>query len=157
MIKPLLATMVLATALTGCSRLAESRINPFNWFGGSRSEARSAQSVETVTVVDRRQLVTQVTELRIERTPNGAIITAVGLPPSQGYWDAALVPVSRDGLPQNGVMAYDFRIEEPLEFQIEGTQRSREVTVALHLSNLELSRISRIVVRGQANQRSAGR
>lgn len=157
MTKPLLAAMVLVTALTGCSRLAESRVNPFNWFGGSRSEARAAPQVETITVVDRRPLVSQVTALRVERTPGGAIVTAVGLPPSQGYWDAALVPVTPDGLPQNGAMVYDFRIERPLEFQIEGTPRSREVTVALHLSNIQLAQISRIVVRGQLNERSASR
>ncbi|MBS8225981.1 hypothetical protein [Vannielia litorea] len=157
MTKPLLAAMVLVTALSGCSRLAESRINPFNWFGGSRSEARAVPAAQTVTVVDRRQLVTQVTSLQVERTPGGAILTAVGLPPSQGYWDAQLVPVGPGGLPQNGVMVYDFRIEQPLEFQIEGTPRSREVTVGIHLSNIELSRISRIVVRGQVNQRSTSR
>ncbi|MBY6047635.1 hypothetical protein [Vannielia litorea] len=157
MIKPLLATMVLVTALTGCSRLAESRINPFNWFGGSRSEARTAPAVETVTVRDSRQLVGQVTRLSVERTPGGAIITAVGLPPSQGYWDAELVPATPDGLPRNGVMVYDFRIERPLEFQIEGPPRSREVTVGIHLSNIELASISRIIVRGQVNQRSASR
>ncbi|SIN97301.1 hypothetical protein [Vannielia litorea] len=157
MTKPLLAAMVLVTAISGCSRLAESRINPFNWFGGSRSEARTVQSVQTVTVRDSRQLVTQVTRMSVERTPGGAIVTAVGLPPSQGYWDAELVPATPDGLPRNGVMVYDFRIERPLEFQAQGTPRSREVTVAVHLSTIDLAAINTIVVRGQANQRSAGR
>ncbi len=154
MTKPLLATMGLVIALTGCSRLAESRINPFNWFGGSRTEARA---VQTVAVVEDRRLVSQVTQLRVERTTTGAIVTAVGLPPTQGYWDAQLVPVAPGGVPQNGVMVYDFRIERPVEFQIEGTPRSREVTVGLHLSNIDLARISTIVVRGQFNQRSTSR
>ncbi|MCO6382505.1 MAG: hypothetical protein JXQ91_00940 [Vannielia sp.] len=157
MTKPLLAAMALVTVLSGCSRLAESRINPFNWFGGSRSEARTATAVETVAVRDSRQLVGQVTQLTAERTAGGAIITAVGLPPSQGYWNAELVPATPDGLPRNGVMVYDFRVERPLEFQREGSPYSRQITVALHLSNVELASISRIVVRGQVNQRSTAR
>ena len=33
---PILAVLVLATALPGCARLRESRINPLNWFGPAR-------------------------------------------------------------------------------------------------------------------------
>lgn len=156
MTKPLLAAITLALALTGCSRVAESRLNPFNWFGG-RSEPREATAVQSVTVADPRQLVSQVEDLRIEQTPGGAIVTVVGLPPTQGYWAAELVPTSPDGAPRNGVMVYDFRVERPVDFQLQGTPRSRTITTGVFLSNVELQGISQITVRGKVNQRSLRR
>ena len=152
---PLLAAMALVMATAGCSRLAESRLNPFNWFGGSRSEPVSA--VEVVQVRDPRPLVAQVSELRIEQTPGGAIMTAVGVPPTQGWWDAELVLTSPGGRPVNGVLVFDFRIERPADFELQGPPRSRAVTVGTYLSNFDLSGVTGITVRGQLNQRSLRR
>lgn len=153
---PLLATLVLVTAVAGCSRLAESRLNPFNWFGGSRSEPVQT-AVAEAQPSDARQLVGQITALRIEQVPGGAIVTAVGLPPTQGYWDAELVPLDPDERPVNGALVYDFRIERPADFQLTSTPQSRQVTVGHYLSDIDLAGVSQITVRGAQNQHSLRR
>lgn len=137
--------LVGALTVSGCARISESRLNPFNWFGGSEE-----QRVETVEVVrDPRPLVDQVTSLAIERTPTGAIIRAVGLPPTQGWYDAALVS-DTDG-PVDGVLSYRFRAFPPVERTRVSTRQSRELSVARSISTTELAATSAIRVIGARN------
>ena len=84
---PIAALLVATIAVTGCARVRDSKLNPFNWFGKSKSE--QVQVVEAVPG-DPRPLVQQVTALEVARQPGGAIIHATGLPPTQGWWEAAL-------------------------------------------------------------------
>ena len=141
-----------ALALSGCARVSESRLNPFNWFGGSREEAR----VETVQEYsDPRPLVSQVTSLVVERTPTGAIIRATGLPPQQGWYDAGLV-AETDG-PVNGVLSYRFHAFPPRERTRVSTPQSRELSVAVAVSGTMLAETRVIRVVGARNVRSTGR
>ena len=55
---PIIAVVVLATALGGCARLKESPINPLNWFGQARQAAVADLYVRPD---DARALVAQVT------------------------------------------------------------------------------------------------
>ena len=146
---PVLALLVATLAVTACSRIQNSRLNPLNWFG--RSEAAPVQVVEELG--DPRPMVAQVLSLDVDRVPEGAIVRAKGLPPTQGWWDAELV---ERGL-EDGVLTLEFRLEQPVRRQPEGTPPSREVVVASFLSNIKLESIRRIVVQGASNARAVGR
>jgi hypothetical protein len=148
--KPLITALCATLALGACSSIGSSRLNPFNWFGGDEETVAVAPDQ---TPTDKRLLVSQVTEMQIEKMPGGVIIRATGLPPTQGYWDAELVarPV------EDGVAIYDFRIFPPITQQIASTTQSREVTVGAFLSNIKLEGVRQITVQGAANARTSRR
>ncbi|MFP5480587.1 MAG: hypothetical protein ACLGIE_13005 [Alphaproteobacteria bacterium] len=150
LVRPVLLLTLCAT-LAGCGGFRESRLNPFNWFG--RSEPR-----ETVVVQDQAQarnpLVETVVGLVVEPIPGGAIVRARGLTPTQGYWAAELVEVETE---QEGVLVYEFRILPPAGAADVNTPRSREVDVAVYVSDFKLGSVREIVVQGATNARSARR
>lgn len=139
-------------ATMGCSTIAESRFNPFNWFGRSQSVEAAAPA----EVVDPRPLVDEVTRLSVDPTPGGAILRATGLPPTQGYYDGALVSVS-DGVPVDGVLEYNFRAFPPPEAARVSTAQSREIVVGLYLTRQELTGVRQIRINGAGNTRVASR
>ncbi len=144
------AALVALIVLTACSGFSGSKLNPFNWFKRSAPE-----SLEFVQVpVDARGLVAQVTEMKVEPYPGGAIVRATGVPPSQGWWDAELVKVDTE---EDGVVLYEFRIFPPPVPRPAGTPFSREVTVATTLSSIALDGVGKIVVQGAANALSSRR
>jgi hypothetical protein len=151
-----LALLVVTTA-AGCGRIADSRINPFNWFGrGERVAMVDAEGLPIV--IDARSLMTEVAALTIERAPGGAIIRATGLPPTQGYWDGGLVPVDRDERPDDrGILSYEFRVFAPTAPQRASTRQSREVVVGRFVSNQTLEGVREIRVIASGNARSARR
>lgn len=138
--------------LTACGSMRESRLNPLNWFGGSR-EAQ-ADEFGIPATIEARPLVDQILSMSIEQTPYGAIVRATGLSPNQGHYDAELVARPLD---ENGVLVYDFRLMPPPGPTPAGAQRTREVTVAAHLSKIKLDSIREIVVQGAQNARSSRR
>ncbi|RYH10380.1 hypothetical protein [Tropicimonas sp. IMCC6043] len=150
-----LAVLVLA----GCS----SRYNPVNWswFGGSRSEASLAPRGGFPSDVDPRPLVSQVVSMQVDRVPEGAVVTAVGLPPTQGWWAAGLVSryESEAGriAAKDGVIELEFRILPPAKPQNVINEASREVSAGIYLSNQTLAGVRRITVIGQNNQRTSNR
>ncbi|MCX7645421.1 MAG: hypothetical protein N2Z62_09025 [Rhodobacteraceae bacterium] len=163
----LVAFLALTLTLGGCAGFRESRFNPLNWF--SRSEAaRIDEAQRFQRPADPRPLVDQVTAMTVERVPGGAILRATGLPPTQGFWDAALVEVPQfieerasDGtvtrIRDSSVLVYDFRLAPPPYAARQGTEPSREVIVATFLSNNRLDGVSRIVVRGERTERISRR
>ncbi len=156
---PLMICAALAT--TGCARLADSRINPLNWFGSSQSAPVTASgelrplvlASRTTEVTDQRGAIQQVTGLAIERTPSGAIVRATGVASTQGQFNAQLVEVSNTG----GVLTFAFRIEAAAGFSGQNSTFSRQVTVARALSANDLAGVRTIRVQGSTNQRSASR
>lgn len=148
---PLLALLAATVTLSACGQVADSGLNPFNWFGRESVETVAANA-EVIT--DGRQLVDQVTELAVDATPEGAIIRAVGLPPVQGFWDAELVRVQSA---DPSLAVYEFRVLPPLERRAQSTPQSREIIAGAALSNRQLASIRGIVVRGQRSQRSVSR
>ena len=148
---PIATILVSALLVTGCA----SKINPFNWFKGS-SEEKLVEQMVPGAKAEHRALVDQVASLQIEKTNGGAIIHAVGLPPSQGYWDAELVAENAEK-PVNGVLTYSFRIEQPYEFKRASTPTSREVVVGHFVSNIKLQGVTSIRVLGTRNARSSKR
>ncbi|MEL6519792.1 MAG: hypothetical protein AAFQ66_02445 [Pseudomonadota bacterium] len=159
MSRSLLAGLAVLMLVTGCAAVRESRFNPFNWFGQSESQPTTLLPEDAALVTsDRRGLVADVIGLRIDPTPEGAVIAAVGLPPTQGFWDGELVPLDSDEVPdENGVLVYDFRIERPWEPQQANRPASREVVVGHFISSRRLERVRTILVRGQRTQRRISR
>ena len=96
----------------------------------------------------------QVTLLKVEPYPGGAIVRATGLPPTQGYWSAELVAQPLD---DQGRLVFEFRVFPPPEPVAAGTPYSRQITVAAALGTIALQGVSTIVVQGASNALSAGR
>ncbi len=147
----IIAVLVLATALSGCARLKESRFNPLNWFGNART---AAVTDLYVLPEDPRALVAQVTALKVEPYPGGAIVRATGVPPTQGYWEAELVAQPLD---DQGRLVFEFRVFPPVVPAAAGTPYSRQITVAAALSTIRLQGVNAIVVQGAGNALSSGR
>ncbi len=151
--KPLLAALIATMTLTGCATVRDSRLNPFNWFGSSTAEVEPLVEARAA-VVDRRPLVREVTALTVERTPGGAVIRATGLPPTQGYYAAELTQADES---PPGTLSYLFRALPPREATRSGTAPSREIVVAIFVTDQQLAGISTIRVLGQENSRASRR
>ncbi len=152
-----LAAMAALVLMAGCG----TRLNPFTWFGGSTAEPAAAPAEAGEGPVDPRPLVDQVAELTVDRVPGGALVTAVGLPPVQGWFEAELVPeaVGIDGRPlaENGVLSFRFVAVPPPTSRRAGTRASREISAGLFLTDQTLAPVRTITVKGAGNQRSARR
>ncbi|MFV2052968.1 hypothetical protein [Aliiroseovarius sp. YM-037] len=151
---PIIALSIAALLLSACG----SRLNPFNWFGrGQQEETLTVGADGEAAPRDARPLVSQVIDLQIDRTPGGAIIRAVGLPPTQGFFNAELIAENRERPDENGVLTYSFRLAEPFDFQRVSTQQSREVVVAREVSNIKLQGVRSIRVLGSQTSRISRR
>ncbi|GAB5446535.1 hypothetical protein [Gymnodinialimonas sp.] len=147
----MLRAALLVTAILSLAA-CESRINPFNWFGGDREQRISIdpEAVESAPDLDGRLLAAEITQLSVEQTTTGAIVRATGVTPSQGYFDAELVLVEET----ETLLAYEFRVSPPLTAATAGLQR---ISVATELSVGELAGIRTIAMIAQNNRRSVGR
>jgi len=143
--------LAVAVALPGCARLAESQLNPLNWFGRSVPSAAQGPLVPegASATYDLRQPVAQVTDMAVEPTVSGAILRATGIAPGQGWFNAQLVETSR----ADGVLTYEFRAEAP---PAPGAGQ-QSVIVARSIDAANLEGISVIRVQGQTNAREARR
>ena len=146
-------------ALSGCARIAKSRLNPLNWFGSARPVSAAASGEPLVpadamaVVADARVPIAQVTDVRVEREARGAIVRATGVADRGGVFNAQLV---RRGV-ENGVLVYDFRVQLPPAAEPAPTVRARTVTVADRLSEGELAGISGVRVRAAGNALQSSR
>jgi hypothetical protein len=150
MTRSLIAALTLVLFVGACGAVRDSRLNPFNWF--KRSE--SAEAIAAAPA-DKRVLVAQVTSMAVENTPGGAILRATGLPPTQGWWDGVL---QRDlEAEKPGELVFRFVLQPPPEALRASTPQSREVTVAIYLTDFRLEGIGKITVTGEQNARSTAR
>lgn len=154
--------LVSSLALAGCARVAESPLNPLNWFGSSRAVAVQSQdgtprplipADRGVRIVDERPLIREIVALSVDRTPQGAIVTATGQASTQGWFNAELVPVSFDG----GTLTLAFRAEPPTGFEATGTEASRRIVAARAFSRSDLFGVRAIRVAGEVNARVSSR
>lgn len=150
----LIATLTLVSFLAACGGVRDSRLNPFNWFGRDREE--KVVITANAEVVDPRGLVAEIIKLKVDRMPGGAIIHAIGLPETQGHWEAVLTPLNQE-FPDKGILTYEFRLLPPLTPQASGTQRSREVVVGHFVSDQTLLGVRRIKVVARTNSRTVRR
>lgn len=146
MTRPLLALLILGTTLGGCNRL-----NPGTWLNsGGDTPAPTAIAV----VEDARPLIAQVTEVSIDRTPNGAIIRATGAAPTEGWYGPALIP---QAVQPDGTLVLKFHATAPTGDMPTGTALSRQIVAATALPNATLANARRIVVQGATNALSQAR
>ncbi len=154
--------LIAVLAVTGCARIADSRINPLNWFGSSTAVAnvdaagnlRPLVTAEMIQrEVDGRVLVDSVDQLEISRNAGGAILRATGTMATQGGFNAQLVPVAFEG----GTLTFAFRVEMPQGFQPQGSANTRRITVARVLDAGMLAGVRTIRVQGARNARTSSR
>ncbi|WP_299731536.1 hypothetical protein [uncultured Tateyamaria sp.] len=156
--------------------IRDSRVNPFNWFGNSRSDpierdARAEvnplipvnergglfRSTRDKVVEYRGSPVDQVSGLVIERVPGGAIVRATGISSYDGPYGVQLTPATEGTEPVDGVLTYRLEAERPSELRRATSTRVRTVTAAVHLSDRELRDVRVIRVEGVRNAQTTSR
>jgi len=152
-----LAGLVAVVVLTSCGAVRDSRLNPVNWFGRSTETATLVPEGGWRTAVDNRPLVDQVIELSVHPVSGGAMVQAIGLPPTQGWWDAELTGEGGEVRAEGGVLRLDFVVAEPRQARREGPPVSREVSAGLFIPNARLDGVRQITVSGARNARSVSR
>ncbi len=150
--------VALLLALGSCASISQSRFNPFNWFGKGRAQAVSAEPAQPAdpALADPRPLVADVIALTVERASGGAIITAVGTVPAQGFWNAELLALN-GGAPVNGTLVYLFRVSPPEGQLFAVAARAWRITAAQFVSDNALIGVTSIVVRGARSERRSRR
>lgn len=148
-----LVSLVVTFALGGCGRVADSRANPFNWFGGSDEVVVAADVSPEAEALRDDTLLPNVLELEAAPHPGGVILTAKGLAPTQGFHSGELVLVSQAA----NEMVFELRATAPGTAQPEGAQATREMVVGIFLSQQTMGNASRIVVIAGENRRSVRR
>jgi hypothetical protein len=139
-------------------------LNPFNWFGNSET-VTVADAAEVsgqvvlpslapgkgyVDFTDTRPMISSLTSLSTERSPDGAIIRASGVVPALGYYDAQLVKITPE---KPGQLLYQFRARPPEGSTAIGAARQRDITVAVFLTLQQLEGIREIKVLAAENAR----
>ena len=150
MVRVISVITLAALLLSGCARVSESRLNPFNWFGNRGGEAQVVDPANirplvpadrVVQVVDGRPLVAQVTQVDLTPTSDGIIVRASGIATAAGAHSGELTTASVG----DGTIALDFRA-----FQ-GGGAGDGTITVARFLSFGELGNTRSISVRSASN------
>ena len=145
---PVLLCGVLA--LSACGRVADSRINPMNWFGGEAEQENETPVDQEREALRDDKLILEVLQLEAAPHPGGIIVTAKGLAPTQGYFDAELVEFGRE----ESRLVYEFRATPPLVPQPEGARVTRELVTGVFISRQTLGTARRVTVVGQNNRRT---
>ena len=166
--KKTLSVIVLsALVLSGCGSMRDSRLNPMNWFGRSSSEPVAVQREVNPLIPARRAsifrqekddsykgwLVGEVSELRVERRPGGAIIHATGVADYQGPYELKLVKL--DAETGEGVLTYELKAYQPRTGV--GSEWSRTVSAAVWLTDNDLAGVNTVRVKAARNIRTARR
>jgi hypothetical protein len=145
------AAVICALTLGACGRISDSRLNPFNWFGGS--EEAVVSTTDTRAALRDDILIDQVLSVEVDTTLGGAIISTIGLAPRQGFWEATLLRVPTEDPTQ---LAFEFRVK-PGAPEPVGAQRSREILGGTFLTTQELGAARAITVVAAQNQRTTRR
>ncbi|ETX14711.1 hypothetical protein OCH239_22180 [Roseivivax halodurans JCM 10272] len=156
--------LISAGLAAGCGAVRDSRVNPFNWFGGATSRPVAAGTTGAANPLlpersraglFRRETeevyaappIAVIDELLIERRPGGAVIRTTGIAERAGPFDVRLV-AEEQAEPTALVMTLR-------ALQRPGPRNTgpdaRKVTAARWLTDSELAGIGRIEVRGAQN------
>ena len=171
--KTLIVLLSTSLTLSACGTVRDSRINPFNWFGQSRSAPVTATRESTTPLIPSRngffsrgrarevvyvgQPFEQITDVTVEPVPGGAIVRATGLAARQGIYDVQLTPATEDEVPVNGVLVYRLEGVRPTRNTAVGAIPTREVTAARRLTRQQLVGVQEIRVVGQLNAQTTRR
>lgn len=159
---PLTAALIAALALSGCSRLGA--LNPLGWFGRGGGEAAASGPgnplipargmMERPAEVYDGAPIGQITALRLEALPGGAVLTATGVADRPGAYAARLTP--RPGAAA-GELVFDFEVKLPQRGLASAPQAARTVTAAIYLSDTDLAGVRRLRVNGARNAQALAR
>lgn len=154
--------------LSACGAVRDSRINPFNWFGGSRAESLPATENTNPLIPERSGVfarrpeapyagvrVAVIDDLTIERSPGGAIIRVRGTAAKQGAHEVRLV--KEDDESDATTLTYTLKAQFPQGSRRVGPATSRELTAARFVTSNDLAGIRTIRVKGAQNARSSSR
>ena len=160
----MLRATLLGTAvflmLTGCANIGIS-FNPVNWFSSSIIAQLDTNgqpptlipSNRRTAVIDNRTLVQSIISLNVDPTSTGAIISAVGVAQTKGYFNAELVSNNIT----NGVLELEFRVQTPTPLAVPGTIQSRKISAAYFINRIDLLNISSVRVTAETNARTSTR
>lgn len=172
-----ISLLVATMTLTACGAVRESRVNPLNWFGGSRSTPVQQKTAEETNPLipqttrgglfssardaAREYLGTpidQVSGLVIERVPGGGIIRVTGISEVLGIYDVRLTPADdNEEVDEDGVLTYRLEGVRPARVVRGGTERQRTVTAARRLTDNQLAEARVIRVEGRLNAQTTSR
>lgn len=154
----LLFSLVL---LAGCGSAA----NPMNWFGDDAPDESVLDPIESTNpLIPERSgffrsrntpapylgtTIDAITDLTLERVPNGVIIRATGQSATVGAFNARLTPANEDEAPVEGVLTY--QLQAQYTRITGGSPEVREVVVARQLTDQELQGTRIIRVEGRQN------
>ncbi|APZ54820.1 hypothetical protein [Salipiger abyssi] len=167
--KSLSVLIVAGVVLTGCGTVRESRMNPFNWFGGSEPVTvnTAATGADNPLIPARRASIFRpgeedyagwpvetIEELLIERRPGGAIIRVTGIADRAGPFDVRIV--EDEAASDADTLVYELQALQSAGPRNVGP-RARMVTAAIWLTEQELAGIREIRVQGASNARVSRR
>lgn len=151
-------TLGAILAVSGCSRFgSDSGLNPFGWFGGSRApttlEPRGGWKEQAD---DPRELVPQILSAGFQPMNEGKLLVVQAYAPVKGWWDLEIV--TEEVQPENqlrpgldGVLRLVLVGNPPLTGSPEASMAANpqvdQMTVALPISTIKLSRIREIQIR----------
>lgn len=158
---------ISSLALAGCSGFRDSRANPANWFGKSRTVER-VDAVEGASanplIPEKRNSIFQrkseaekyagtpiyaVEGISVSPSWGGAVVTATGFSQRQDAYDVRLWP-ENDGEPVDGVLTYTLRAVQ-FANKPQGPIQTRRVTAGQFVSTQTLGRVRQIRVIGATN------
>ncbi|MFK7940328.1 MAG: hypothetical protein AB8B82_13185 [Roseovarius sp.] len=162
--------VVSSMVLSACGGWRDSRVNPSNWFGQSRSAPAPVATAENQNPLipeqtgifrqDKREnyegtLLREVTDVVIERTNSGGIIRVTGKSTFQGAHDVRLTSET-DGEPEDGVLTLSLKAVQPTD-QGVGSTSGRTVRVGRFVSNEVLLRTQSVRIVADGNVRTTRR
>ncbi|PVA11805.1 hypothetical protein DC366_02315 [Pelagivirga sediminicola] len=170
-----LVTLLTISSLTlaGCSGLRESRANPANWFGPSRTVERAAPAgtaaanplipEQSDSIFRRRSEAERyvgtpiyaVENVVVEPSAGGAIVKATGLSLRQGAFDVRLWP-ENGGVPVDGVLTYTMRAIQRADTP-QGPEQTRRVNAGQFVSRQTLSGLRGVTVLSQTTTATSRR
>ena len=170
-----LVTLLTISSLTlaGCSGFSESRVNPANWFGQSRTAERSAPAgnaavnpliPEKSNSIFRRKSdaetyagtpIYAVQTVVVEPSAGGAIVKATGISLQQGAFDVRLLP-ENGGAPIEGMLTYTMRAIQRVDTP-QGPEQTRRVSAGQFVSRQTLDEVRGVRVLSQTTTATSSR
>ncbi len=147
-------TFIALCALSGLTACSLGSVSgPSGWFG-NRAEPLEEQGA----AVERRapSLVAALEEAEVAATRQGVIIRATGVAPTQGYYNARLVPASAEP-PEGSVLTLVLLADPPEQPQPVGTVASRRLVAAMFLHDNDLPQIRTIRIQSAGPARNLSR
>lgn len=160
----LTAPLLIATiAVAGCGRLGDSRWNPLSW--GSAPTRTLEPEGGYAQVSDDRPAIPQITAARWEPLNEGRLLVVSGFAPVRGYSSVALVtarpqPEGRISPDADGVLRLRLVGVPPAPGSptaLPARPGVDEITAAMAISSVQLSRITAVEIASAGNLVRLGR